>query len=1433
MLNKLPRDTENKQLARPISPKKLYFGLAIAVLVIMSGGIWALQWFGKQIKATTTENLLAIAELKAKQVNVLLRERKSDAAIFAARPAVGITLKSIETGITNSDSQRQLKFLEAGANSTIVQYGYRKIFLIDRKGKVVWQSGQPESLSKLVETTFQEKIKASLFSEKPQVVDLHWQETKTGKIVTYGILAPVFDSLRGSNDLIGAVYLQADPYRFLFPLVTELSNSSSTTETMLARREGAIVRYLNPLRFDNYGAMELTKSIDQTEFLTVQAIQTSQFLGKAKDYRNTEVLGASVKIKDTPWVMIAKIDVAESDAPLEKLAVTIYSLMILLIGVIFYIVYQIRRSGELELQASEQKGAAEKILIASDHAKRYLTAVKTSIDGYAMLDRLGKFIEVNDALSDITGYSTDELLKLTIFDLVDRPDFDLEGFISNLVNTKTIRLNQQWQQKNGDSINVKINISYLKISDLEPKAGQFFLFVQDITEQLKLQYQLERANQLHTFLSRANEAIVRIREPKELLAQICQIASEYGKFRLAWVGIADPETQIVEVAAAAGEAIDYIHGIPISIDPNLPIAQGPTGIAIREKRIVVINDYASDPTTTPWQPRAKIHEINGSATFPLEVNDQVLGAIMFYAAEKDFFTDEVVNLLIELTEDVRLALRLADSEKKRTTAEQEMREYAFLFKSQFDAGLLGIAISSVDKKWVRANSKLCEMLGYSEAELYQMSWMEMTFPDDLPLNLDKFQRLINGEIDGYELEKRFIRKDGSLLYTILNVSCYRDESNSVQYLISSLQDVTSRKLAEIAVLESEERFRLAIINAPFPIILYSGDYKPLQINRAWINQLGYSDRDITEITAWTDEFCQNYLPALKPTNDHLISDDSHPNAHEIEIFAQDGSSKVWQFDSARLTSTNQFHTTAPKQVIIGIAMDITDRKANLLALEQAKQQAEAANQAKSTFLANMSHELRTPLNGILGYAQIFINDPDLSEDHKQGLEIIYQCGNHLLGLISEILDLAKIEAHRLELVLSEVDLAQFLLGVVQICEFKAEEKNLIFQYEPATNLPARVVIDEQRLRQILLNLLGNAIKFTDQGTVTLRVEPISPNSESEDTQLTKIHKIRFAIADTGRGIDPKNLQQIFIPFEQVGDRRSRPEGTGLGLAISQKLVAMMGSTIQVTTELNRGSCFWFDLDLRQGRAIEPQTLIDKPKNCQPISGYEGRRLTILVVDDRLVNRLVLKRLLEPLGFTILEAENGNQGIIMAQTSPIDAIIADLVMPELDGWEMTRRLRTIPEFQNMPILALSASVTESEKIKSLEVGFNDFLHKPINSNLLLEKLQTYLHLTWLCNEGNQEVIVKNTNTPKLSDRLIIPTEVELESIRAALEVGDFHTIKQEAQRLKQLNSEYEQFSAKLTILAQSFDEKGILDIISSNILKNTPENIATANPEQKS
>jgi PAS domain S-box-containing protein len=384
-------------------------------------------------------------------------------------------------------------------------------------------------------------------------------------------------------------------------------------------------------------------------------------------------------------------------------------------------------------------------------------------------------------------------------------------------------------------------------------------------------------------------------------------------------------------------------------------------------------------------------------------------------------------------------------------------------------------------------------------------------------------------------------------------------------------------------------------------------------------------------------------------------------------------------------------------------------------LREAKERAEVANRAKSEFLTRMSHELRTPLNAILGYAQLLQMRNDLSPHDRTGVDAIYTSGQHLLTLIVDILDLARIEAGKVELSLGSIELLSFLQGIADIVRVKAEGKGLSFALQMNPELPRRVIADDKRLRQVLINLLGNAVKFTQRGGVSLAVRQVSAEAGSA--------RLRFEVRDTGIGIAPGDLERVFQPFEQAGDEQLRAGGTGLGLAISRQLVGLMGGAIEVDSTPGQGSVFSFELSLLLAQRPAP---VAAPR--VPV-GYDGERRRVLVVDDVAGNRNMLSALVSALGFDVEEAADGQQAFDRVSVRTPDLVLMDAAMPVMDGLAATRKLRADPRWRELPIVIVSAAVSDTDRYRCLEAGASAFIAKPVDRDQLLHALQQWLRVQW--------------------------------------------------------------------------------------------------------
>jgi PAS domain S-box-containing protein len=540
--------------------------------------------------------------------------------------------------------------------------------------------------------------------------------------------------------------------------------------------------------------------------------------------------------------------------------------------------------------------------------------------------------------------------------------------------------------------------------------------------------------------------------------------------------------------------------------------------------------------------------------------------------------------------------------------------------------------------------------------------------------------------------------------------------------------------------------------------------------------------------------------------------------HEIRIFRPDSATVATPEASSSMRYTlgrgrAVFNEQGQVVKLFGTVQDISDRKLAESALQQAKVAAEAANQAKSIFLANMSHELRTPLNAILGFSQLMNHDTNLSPEQQENLSLITRSGEHLLTLINQVLDLAKIEAGRTTLNETAFDLIQLLDDLEDMFQLKAQEKELHLICDRCDDVPQYVRADQVKLRQVLMNLLSNAIKFTSEGGVSLRVarrqrnQVSTPSSGAEQPtnergQLT----LYFEIEDTGSGIAPDELDKLFQAFVQTQTGSESQQGTGLGLIISRQFVKLMGGDITVSSSLGRGTTFKFDihLDVADATAIKSKPLTRRVIALQP--NQPSYRL--LIVDDRWDNRQLLIKLLNPLGFEIKQATNGIEAIELWSNWEPHLIFMDMRMPVMDGYEATKRIKATTQGQATAIVALSASNFGEARAVVFSVGCDDFIHKPFREADIFDALHKHIGVRYVYDEAAREP--NATPTQALTPEAIaaLPADCLASLQKAAIE-GDLDLI---LTHIEQIPSQNDALANALASLAKKFQFKQLLTLL---------------------
>jgi len=657
----------------------------------------------------------------------------------------------------------------------------------------------------------------------------------------------------------------------------------------------------------------------------------------------------------------------------------------------------------------------------------------------------------------------------------------------------------------------------------------------------------------------------------------------------------------------------------------------------------------------------------------------------------------------------RMRRRIVADERRRS--EEALKASEDRFRYTFDNSAVGIAHNDLEGRWLRVNQKFCEMIGYSREELLQRSFYDVSLPDELIVEADQHARLVQGQQSSYSLEKHIRRKDGTIRWMNVTVTLQRDCDGAPAYTMAIAQDISERKKAQEALQLANSHLDAAVRGSnvgiweiDFPLGTYF-DGRGRFIN-VW-EQLGESPPSVSlEATAW--------MGSLHPEDrDRVVHDirtqlEGPGNDYELAYRARhkDGSYR-WMLSRGTIVRDAQGKPIR----VTGSRVDVTELKRIESELRHAKEEAEAANRAKDEFLANVSHEIRTPMNAVLGMTELALDTP-LSGDQQQILQTVKSAADNLLRLITDLLDFSKIEAGRLELDFAAFSLRSALGDTFRALAVRAHAKGLSLVSDICSAVPDSLVGDAGRLRQVMLNLVGNAIKFTDAGEVTVRVAcPDPPRDEEGNVAL------RFTVSDTGIGIPQDKQQKIFRAFEQEDTSTTRKYGgTGLGLTIAARLVALMGGEISVESRPGQGSTFAFTArfkpqpEAEHASPVTRQPAVEQPREPEPA---EVTPLNVLVAEDNEFNAQLIEHLLVRRGHRAVLAADGREALGLLEKSAFDLLILDIHMPELDGFEVVETIRRLEQGtdRHLPVVALTARSRSEDRDKCLAAGMDEFLTKP--------------------------------------------------------------------------------------------------------------------------
>jgi PAS domain S-box-containing protein len=761
------------------------------------------------------------------------------------------------------------------------------------------------------------------------------------------------------------------------------------------------------------------------------------------------------------------------------------------------------------------------------------------------------------------------------------------------------------------------------------------------------------------------------------------------------------------------------------------------------------------------------------------------------------------------------ASQIVKNVTNRVQIEQALRRSEARFQAFMNCSPTLAWITDRQGKLVYWNTNLPTFLGCTREELQGKSLFDLHPPEIAQQLFENLQSVINtGQV--LETIESSFRADGSLAQFLVYKFPLPNEAG--ECLIGGVGfEITERQQVEKALKDSEERLQLALEASGDGLWDWNIATNDIYYSPRYFTMLGYESNELPHtVKTWESLVHPDDLQWVREILTAHLKNSSIPYSFDYRVRTQSGEWK-WVADYGKVVARDE---NGDPLRMIGTHKDITDRKKIETDLVQAKEAAETANQAKSAFLANMSHELRTPLNAILGFTQILERDATLNAQQKEQISIISSSGEHLLSLINDILEISKIEAGRIVLSESSFDIYSLLETLEAMLRVKAEVKGLQLIFDWDSQVPQYIKADESKLRQVLSNLLGNAIKFTQTGGVSLRV------SVSENQFSFQHHQpffLNFEVEDTGNGIAAEELEQLFAPFVQTEAGRQSQEGTGLGLVISQKFVKLMGGEITIQSQLGQGTLVKFSIQT----SLADTTINLQTSSMRRVIGLEPGQpnYRILVVDDRRESRLVLRHFLEPLGFEVREAENGQQGLEIWSNWEPHLIWMDMRMPVMNGYETTRYIKSHLKGQATVVIALTASAFEENRSVILSAGCDDFVRKPCRQEVLLEKISQHLGVRYLY-EGNlsssEEINLENqasflSSTPNIEDLKVLILQTMSEEWRVSLQraalAADGKLI---LQLIEQLPEADQQLAYVLKMWSDNFRFEKIIELLEPNL-----------------
>ncbi len=909
------------------------------------------------------------------------------------------------------------------------------------------------------------------------------------------------------------------------------------------------------------------------------------------------------------------------------------------------------------------------------------------LNGFALLDIIYnskkepvdfRVAEVNESFEKITGTKSEKIIGLSFTSFMPAAEGYWTQTFREAVLSGTVRHFENY------SPDLK---KYLEVIAFLPQKEKLAVVFADVTERKSAVEKIIGLNRIYSVLSNINQTIVRVRDKQKLFESVCNIAVKYGLFKFVWIGINDSASQ--KIAPIKWKEAEDNRSIADALVLNQEIFNcSPTQI---KDGTFICNDIRSSNFDQRWKENSLRLGLNSCGSFPIKIDDKIIGSINFYSKDKNVFNILEIDLLLELSLDLGFAIEFIEHEEQKKEAEKLLSLSEERYRSLYQNAPVGIYRTTYDGRFIFANPAFVKLVKYDSFE--ELALREAKEFYKKPEARERFTSLLEKEeiIFGYESE--IVAKDGTIIYIRENVRSFKDSNGSAVVYEGFVEDITETKLAKLELRYSEIKYKELTELLPQTIFEVDANGKLTFTNKSGMQAFKITEEDffrgINVIDFISSEDKERAFSDIKK----VLSGEKRSTGTEYNAIRKDGS--VFPV----IIYSNCIHRKDKVVGLRGFIIDITERKIAERQLINAKQKAEEMNKLKSSFLANMSHELRTPLIGILGFAEILSKEIAQMELNEMA-NIIHTSGNRLLETLNLVLDFSRIESNNYDMKIVPVKIIKPLTEAVKFFWNFAAKRNLYLKIETQDD-SITAKIDEGLFIQVLNNLLNNAIKFTNVGGVL-----ISFDKEKIDGEGWAVIKIK----DTGIGIPEGSLQIIFEEFRQVSEGINRNyEGTGLGLTITKRFVELMNGKISVESVYGKGSTFILHLPLAEdenaGRCLN--IIKDNTPVLPKILVVENEKISYELI------RLTLKKLCD-----IDWVESGASAIEFAKRQKYSAIIMDIGLGYgMTGLEATGEIRKIPGYENIPIVALTAFAMYGDKEKFLEEGCTHYLSKPFTKDEL--------------------------------------------------------------------------------------------------------------------